>query len=373
MKKIIYIFGTRPEAIKLAPLILQTQLDPQIKTIVCSTGQHLEMLDQVLEIFGIKPDYSLRIMSKNQTLFSITSKIINKVEKILDAEAPDIVVVHGDTTSTLCGALAGYYKQIKIAHVEAGLRTGDKFSPWPEEGNRKIVASIADIHFAPTKNAFDALISEGVPKEDIKITGNTVIDAIQLTALNINESANLTSQMESKFSFLDKNKKIILVTGHRRESFGQGFLNICNAIKRVAVSNKDVQICYPVHLNPNVQGPVHKLLLNHKNIFLIDPQDYQSFVYLMQISHIILTDSGGIQEEAPSFGKPVLVMRDKTERPEAIQSGTAKLVGTDEDLIFSSVEKLLTNDLEYKKFSIAKNPYGDGKASKYIADHLRSF
>lgn len=373
MKKILYIFGTRPEAIKLAPLILHTKSNSNFKSIVCITGQHLEMLDQALEMFNIQADYSLKVMSKDQTLFSLTTKIINKIEIILEKELPDIVIVHGDTTSTLCGSLAAYYKKIKIAHIEAGLRTGDKLSPWPEEGNRKIVGAIADLHFAPTQNAYNSLISEGIKDNNILITGNTVIDAVQLIASKIEASKELTSKMESKFSFLDMNKKLVLVTGHRRESFGEGFKNICKAIKKIAESNEDVEICYPVHLNPNVQKPVNNILSTQKNIFLIDPQDYMSFVFLMQHSYLILTDSGGIQEEAPSFGKPVLVMREKTERPEAIQAGTARLVGTDEDLIIESVNKILKNEKDYKKFKIAKNPYGDGNSSKKIVDFLENY
>lgn len=368
MKKILYIFGTRPEAIKLAPLILKSKSDDSIKTYVCVTGQHKEMLFQVLELFNISPDFNLNIMTKNQTISNIVSIIIDKLDPIVSEIKPDIIVVHGDTSSTLSGSLSAYFNKVDLAHVEAGLRTGNIYSPWPEEANRKLTSSLAKYHFAPTNESKSNLIKEGVVG-NIYVTGNTVIDSL----LTIKKMLSINDQKLSKaFQDIDFEKKIILVTGHRRENFGTGFKNICHAIKKIAQECKDILIVYPVHLNPNVRKPVNELLADLDNIKLLEPLEYLDFVFLMIQSYIILTDSGGIQEEAPSLGKPVLVMRETTERPEAVEAGTVKLVGTDINDIYKNTMKLLKSDIAYNEMSKAHNPYGDGHASARILKLLKN-
>lgn len=372
LKKVLTVFGTRPEAIKMAPLVHCLKKNVSIESRVCVTAQHREMLDQVLDLFEIKPDYDLNIMTSGQTLFDVTSLIVTQMKEVLEAFNPDVVIVHGDTTTTFSAALAAYYLKIPVAHVEAGLRTGNIYSPWPEEANRKLTATLADFHFAPTESSKLNLVKEGYNEKIIDITGNTVIDALLWVKDKISRDNDLLLNMESEFRFLDKNKKLILVTGHRRESFGGGFERICEALLRIAQDfEDDVQIVYPVHLNPNVKDIVESKLSDSKNIFLIPPQDYLPFVYLMDKSYLILTDSGGIQEEAPSLGKPVLVMRETTERPEAISAGTVKLVGTDTNKIIYETSILLSNQDQYAEMSQAHNPYGDGKASVRIVDRLR--
>jgi len=366
MRKVLSVFGTRPEAIKMAPLVKALEADERFEAKVCVTAQHREMLDQVLEIFSITPDYDLNLMRPGQGLPDLTAAILTGMRSVYDDFRPNIVLVHGDTATTFATALSAYYEQIPVGHVEAGLRTGDIYSPWPEEANRKLTGAITKFHFAPTEISKQNLLSENVSDQDIFVTGNTVIDALYLARDVIKNDRNLTSNIKDEFSFLDDAKKLILITGHRRESFGGGFERICESIKNVATENPDVQIVYPVHLNPNVQEPVKRLLPDLDNVFLIEPQQYLPFVYLMDKSYLILTDSGGIQEEAPSIGKPVLVMRDTTERPEAVDAGTVKIVGTDVHLITSSIAELLNNKTEYEKMSFAHNPYGDGKACERI-------
>lgn len=368
--KTLCIFGTRPEAIKMAPLALALNSDQRFKTKICVTGQHREMLDQVLSLFNIKPDFDLDIMKPGQDLTDITSQIIIKIKPILDKYQPDVILVHGDTATTFAASLAAYYHQIPIAHVEAGLRTGNIYSPWPEEGNRKLTSALAHLHFAPTKNSANNLLKENIPAENIIITGNTVIDALFKAVEKLESNTLIQKQLHEQFSFLDTNKRIILVTGHRRENFGKGFESICNALVTIATQHRDIQIVYPLHLNPNVREPANRILKNIENIYLIEPLDYLPFVYLMKSSYIILTDSGGIQEEAPSLGKPVLVMRDTTERPEAVEANTVKLVGTSQESITSKVHALLTNQELYNDMALAHNPYGDGKASQRILDAL---
>lgn len=371
MKKVLLVFGTRPEAIKMAPLALQLKENQDFfETKVCVTGQHREMLDQVLALFQLKPDFDLNLMKAGQTLSDITSGVLKGLEGIFAEWLPDVVLVHGDTATTFAASLAAYYHKIKIGHVEAGLRTGDIYSPWPEEGNRKLTGTLANYHFAPTQSSYNNLIKENIDSSTIVITGNTVIDALLTVKEKVETDQNIVQQFEQKFNFLDKSKKLILVTGHRRENFGQGFLNICTALANIAQQYPDVQIVYPVHLNPNVQQPVNELLSGIDNIYLIAPQDYLPFVYLMNRSYLILTDSGGIQEEAPSLGKPVLVMRDTTERPEAVEAGTVKLVGTDAALIQQSVIELLENPDLYQTMAAAHNPYGDGTACQQIIHAL---
>ena len=371
MKKILTVFGTRPEAIKMAPLVHALEADDRFDAKVCVTAQHREMLDQVLELFKIKPDFDLNIMKAGQTLNDVTAAVIKGLRPVLEDFEPDFVLVHGDTATTFAAALAAYYQKIKVGHVEAGLRTGNIYSPWPEEANRKLTSSIAYHHFAPTLGSRDNLLKEGVSEDQITVTGNTVIDALFWVREKLKQDTSLSNELSSRFDYLHLNKKLILVTGHRRESFGGGFERICDALCKIATNNPDVQILYPVHLNPNVQEPVNRLLKGLENLFLIEPQQYLPFCYLMDRASIILTDSGGIQEEAPSLGKPVLVMRETTERPEAVDSGTVRLVGTDVDLIVDQVNLLLTNLDEYQKMSRAHNPYGDGKASKRIMDSIR--
>lgn len=366
MQKILVVFGTRPEAIKMIPLALKLQQNDGFDIKVCVTGQHRQMLDQVLELFALEPDFDLNLMKKNQTLTDITIGILRGLEQVFTSWRPDLILVHGDTATTFAASLAGYYNQIKVGHVEAGLRTGDIYSPWPEEANRQLTSVLANYHFAPTESSYNNLIKENVDANNIIITGNTVIDALLYVKDILKNNIELTQTFEDQFSFLDKKKKMILVTGHRRENFGQGFLNICSALLSIAKKYKNIQIVYPVHLNPNVQKPVNELLSEIDNIFLIPPQDYLPFVYLMENSYLILTDSGGIQEEAPSLGKPVLVMRDTTERPEAVSAGTVRLVGTDVVKIETAVSELLENDTVYTSMAEAHNPYGDGTASDKI-------
>ena len=361
------VFGTRPEAIKMAPLALQLkQQEGSFESKVCVTGQHRQMLDQVLELFNLTPDFDLNLMKPGQTLSDITSGVLKGLEQVFAEWTPDVVLVHGDTATTFAASLAAYYHKIEVGHVEAGLRTGDIYSPWPEEANRKLTGALTTYHFAPTQSSYNNLVKENIDPKNITITGNTVIDALLTVQEKVETDQTVIAQFEQKFEFLDPTKKLILVTGHRRENFGQGFLNICTALANIAKQYPDVQIIYPVHLNPNVQKPVNELLSGISNIYLIAPQDYLPFVYLMNRSYLILTDSGGIQEEAPSLGKPVLVMRDTTERPEAVEAGTVKLVGTDAALIQQSVTELLDNPDLYQTMAAAHNPYGDGTACQQI-------
>ena len=357
LMNLLVVFGTRPEAIKLAPLILK--LRQQFKVKICVTGQHREMLDQVLSVFKINSDFDLNLMKPNQNLTSLTSGVLEGVHSVLEKEHVDWIIVQGDTTTSMAAAIAAFYKKINIAHVEAGLRTSEKFSPFPEEINRQLTSRLADLHFAPTEKNRDSLIQENIPPEKIFVTGNTVIDALQWVLKNIPEPV-------WDLPFHPSDKRMILVTGHRRENFGEGFQNICKAIKTLAVKNPSVEFVYPVHLNPNVQKPVTTLLANQGNIHLIEPLDYQKFVHFMNRSYFILTDSGGVQEEAPSIGKPVLVMRDTTERPEAVEAGTVMLVGTDQNQIVKNSQKLIDDKTHYQSMSFSHNPYGDGKASERI-------
>lgn len=367
--KILAVFGTRPEAIKMAPLVKALQSHPDIHCFVCVTAQHREMLDQVLDLFEIQADFDLDIMKATQGLSHITAEVLLRLAPVLNELQPDRVLVHGDTSTTMAATLAAYYQKIPVAHIEAGLRTGNIYAPWPEEINRKITSTIADLHFAPTKLSQSNLLKENVAPDNIHVTGNTVIDALLNVVDKIQSNTKLQQQLNNLFPFLDNSKKIILVTGHRRENFGQGFEQICQAIATIA-RLENVQIVYPVHLNPQVQEPVNRYLNNINNIFLLPPQDYLPFIYLMEKAHIILTDSGGVQEEAPSLGKPVLVMRDTTERPEAVEAGTVKLVGSDTARIVEAVSKLFNDPAEFDKMSMAHNPYGDGKASQRIVDKL---
>lgn len=368
--KVLTVFGTRPEAIKMAPLVHALATDSRFEAKVCVTAQHREMLDQVLSLFEIIPDYDLNIMKPGQTLTDVTTNILRELQPVLASFNPDIVLVHGDTATTLAASLAAYYQQIDVGHVEAGLRTGNIYSPWPEEGNRKLTGVLASYHFAPTETSRQNLLKENVADESICVTGNTVIDALLLVTRKIEQNSILSAELAASYPFLDSTKKMLLVTGHRRESFGGGFERICEALKQLALAFPELQIVYPVHLNPNVQEPVKRLLADLTNVFLIEPQDYLPFVYLMMRSHIILTDSGGIQEEAPSLGKPVLVMRETTERPEAVTAGTVKLVGTDIAAITTEVSHLLMDNVAYNSMSLAHNPYGDGKACQRILDTL---
>ena len=369
-KKNLIVFGTRPEAIKMAPLVKAFLKDTSFDTKICVTAQHREMLDQVLEFFEITPDYDLNLMTKGQSLNMLTSRIFSELHPVLEEFKPDFVYVHGDTTTSTAAAIAAFYAGAKVCHVEAGLRTFNKQSPFPEEMNRCVTGSVADFHFAPTNTSKNNLLQENVSEETILITGNTVIDALQMS---VEQLKNYNSkELEQLKKDIDLTKRIILVTGHRRENHGQGFINICNALKTIADNNADVQIVYPVHLNPKVLKPVHDILGNTKNIKLIKPLSYPSFVWLMDKSEIIITDSGGVQEEAPSLGKPVLVMRNTTERPEAVDTGTVILVGTDTEKIISETEKLLNNEEQYAKMSQLHNPYGDGKASKRIVDFIKN-
>jgi UDP-N-acetylglucosamine 2-epimerase (non-hydrolysing) len=380
MLKVLSIFGTRPEAIKMAPVIKELERQSGIfKSLVCVTAQHRQMLDQVLNLFEIKPDYDLDIMRPGQDLFDITCNVLQGLRGVLETERPDLVLVHGDTSTTMAASIAAYYCRIRVGHVEAGLRTHDKFAPFPEEMNRCVTGALADLHFAPTKASRQNLLREGVAEQAITVTGNTVVDALLSVSGRIQSDPALASRFAAEFSFLDPQKRLILVTGHRRENFGEGFENICAALAEIASSNAEVEILYPVHLNPNVQEPVRRLLGKGDlgNVHLIEPVDYLPFVYLMNRSHLIITDSGGVQEEAPSLGKPVLVMRDTTERPEAVQAGTVRLVGTDKTAIVGEANMLLNDAAAYQAMSLAHNPYGDGKAAlricaalKRLQDHL---
>lgn len=370
MKKILHVFGTRPEAIKMAPLVKACEQRPNLESRVCVTAQHREMLDQVLELFEIVPDYDLDLMTPGQTLNEVSSAILLKLKPILDEYKPDLLLVHGDTATTFAASLAAYYEKIDVGHVEAGLRTGNMYSPWPEEINRKLTGSIARFHFAPTSVSQKNLMREGISEDKICITGNTVIDALLSVRKLIDADVGLTQKLTSRFKKIDFSKKLILVTGHRRENFGAGFEAICSALASLAEKRPDVEIIYPVHLNPNVQIPVKKYLSDHDNIHLIDPVDYLPFIYLMMKSYIILTDSGGIQEEAPSLGKPVLVMRDTTERPEAQAAGTVKLVGTNTARVLKEVTELLDDPVAYNRMSYATNPYGIGNASQTILSFI---
>lgn len=372
VQKVLLIFGTRPEAIKMAPLAIKLQEDnDSFEAKVCVTGQHRQMLDQVLDLFQLNPDFDLNLMKPGQTLSDITSGVLKGLEQVFEIWKPDLILVHGDTATTFAASLAGYYHKIKIGHVEAGLRTGDLYSPWPEEANRKLTGVLADYHFAPTMSSYNNLIKENIKSTNVVVTGNTVIDALIQVKDKVEQDQQLIQKFEQEFNFLDKNKKMILVTGHRRENFGQGFLNICTALAQLAKKYPNVQIIYPVHLNPHVQQPVNELLTGISNIYLIAPQDYLPFVYLMNQSFLILTDSGGIQEEAPSLGKPVLVMRDTTERPEAVEAGTVRLVGTDVNRIVELVTQLLDDQKLYAEMASAHNPYGDGTACQKIIDFLK--
>lgn len=382
MKKIMLVFGTRPEAIKMAPLVKEFQKYPEkFKTLVCVTGQHREMLDQVLHIFEIIPDYDLNIMKQGQDLYDVTARVLLGMRDVLKATQPDVVLVHGDTTTSTAAALAAFYQQIPVGHVEAGLRTHNIYSPWPEEMNRQITGRIATYHFAPTPLSKQNLLAEGVKESQIHVTGNTVIDALYMVIEKIKQNKTLDVELEHllKQAGYDVNrltggKKLVLITGHRRENFGDGFIHICTAIKDLTKKFPDVDFVYPMHLNPNVRKPIHEVfgeeLSNLGNMFFIEPLEYLSFVYLMEKSTIVLTDSGGIQEEAPGLGKPVLVMRDTTERPEALEAGTVKLVGTNYDKIVAEVSTLLEAGSYYEKMSKAVNPYGDGMACERIIDYL---
>ena len=367
MKKALIVFGTRPEAIKMAPVVKAFKTNNQFETRVCVTAQHREMLDQVLDFFDITPDYDLDLMKPNQNLYNLTGEIINGLKPVLEEFNPDFVFVHGDTTTTLAASIAGFYSGAKVCHVEAGLRTHNKYAPFPEEINRQLTGRIADFHFAPTKQSKQNLIDENVNEDSVLVTGNTVIDALLDGVEKVKSIDN--EQINILKAIVDSDKDLILVTGHRRENHGQGFLNICKALKVIAEQN-DVQIIYPVHLNPNVQKPVNEILSDVENIDLITPLPYEAFLWLMEKSKLIITDSGGVQEEAPSLGKPVLVMRETTERPEAVEAGTVILVGTNVDKIVSEANALLQDSEKYESMSKLHNPYGDGKASKRIVEFL---
>lgn len=382
MKKIMLVFGTRPEAIKMAPLVKEFQKNPdKFETIVCVTGQHRQMLDQVLNLFEIKPDYDLNIMKQGQDLYDVTARVLVGMRDVLKEANPDVVLVHGDTTTSTAAALAAFYQQIPVGHVEAGLRTHNIYSPWPEEMNRQITGRIATYNFAPTPLSRQNLLDEGISDKSITVTGNTVIDALYMVVDKIKNDSRLDSELSNELrnagydvDRLKDGKKLVLITGHRRENFGEGFLSMCNAIKSLTEKYPDVDFVYPMHLNPNVRKPIHEVfgedLSNLGNMFFIEPLEYLSFVYLMEKSNIVLTDSGGIQEEAPGLGKPVLVMRDTTERPEALTAGTVKLVGTDYDKIVNEVSLLLDDSDYYDKMNKAVNPYGDGKACNRIVNYI---
>ena len=382
MKKVLLVFGTRPEAIKMAPLVKELQKQKErIETVVCVTGQHREMLDQVLVIFDIKPDYDLNIMKRGQDLYDVTARVLTGMREVLKEIKPDIVLVHGDTTTSTAAALAAFYQQIPVGHVEAGLRTHNIYSPWPEEMNRLLTGRLATYHFSPTPLSRNNLIKESINDRNIIVTGNTVIDALYWVVDKIKNNKELDNELESVLSKagydvnrLDNGKKLVLITGHRRENFGDGFINMCTAIKDLTIKHPNVDFVYPMHLNPNVRKPIHEVfgkdLSGLKNMFFIEPLEYLSFVYLMEKSSIVLTDSGGIQEEAPGLGKPVLVMRDTTERPEALNAGTVKLVGTDYNKIVNEVSSLIDDKTAYEKMSKAVNPYGDGLACRRIVNAL---
>lgn len=369
--KVLTVFGTRPEAIKMAPVVKALAGDAAFDAKVCVTAQHRQMLDQVLDLFSIKPDFDLNLMKPGQDLSDITSNVLLGMRSVYQQWLPDIILVHGDTTTTLAASLSAYYAKIKVGHVEAGLRTHNKYSPWPEEMNRKITGAVTDIHFAPTEKARANLLAEGVSSDVIHVTGNTVIDALLDVVQRVRTDTVLKTRFEDQFNILNPNKRLMLVTGHRRENFGSGFENICQALAQLA-QRSDLEIVYPVHLNPNVQEPVRRILANVPNVHLIEPLDYLPFVYLMDRSTLMITDSGGVQEEAPSLGKPVLVMRDTTERPEAVDAGTVKLVGTDQGSIVCEANTLLDDAAAYDAMARAHNPYGDGQAAIRIRDTLKS-
>lgn len=382
MKSVMLVFGTRPEAIKMAPLVKEFQKHPdKFRTTVCVTGQHRQMLDQVLEIFGITPDYDLNIMKQGQDLYDVTARVLTGMRSVLDEARPDLVLVHGDTTTSTAAALAAFYKQIPVGHVEAGLRTHNIYSPWPEEMNRQITGRIASWHFAPTPLSRSNLTAEAVPEERILVTGNTVIDALHIVVDRIRNDSGLADGLKESLRLAgydtertDAGRRLVLITGHRRENFGEGFLNICRAIKALSEKYPEVDFVYPMHLNPNVRRPIHEVfgqeLSGLGNMFFIEPLEYLSFVFLMEKSYIVLTDSGGIQEEAPGLGKPVLVMRDTTERPEALEAGTVRLVGTDCDRIVSEISSLMDSPDAYTRMSRAVNPYGDGRACPRIVEFI---
>ena len=382
MKSVMLVFGTRPEAIKMAPLVKEFQKHPdKFRTTVCVTGQHRQMLDQVLEIFGITPDYDLNIMKQGQDLYDVTARVLTGMRSVLDEARPDLVLVHGDTTTSAAAALASFYKQIPVGHVEAGLRTHNIYSPWPEEMNRQITGRIASWHFAPTPLSRSNLMAEAVEEVRILVTGNTVIDALHIVVDRIRNDSSLADGLKESLRLAgydtertDNGRRLVLITGHRRENFGEGFLNICRAIKALSEKYPDVDFVYPMHLNPNVRRPIHEVfgqnLSGLGNMFFIEPLEYLSFVFLMEKSCMVLTDSGGIQEEAPGLGKPVLVMRDTTERPEALEAGTVRLVGTDCDRIVSEVSSLMDSPDAYTRMSRAVNPYGDGRACPRIVEFI---
>lgn len=381
MKSIMLVFGTRPEAIKMAPLVKALQKEgDKFRTLVCVTGQHREMLDQVLALFEITPDFDLNIMHKGQNLYDVTSKVLTGMGEVLKAEKPDIVLVHGDTTTSMAAALASFYEQIPVGHIEAGLRTNNIYSPWPEEINRQITGRIAAYNFSPTQFGRDNLIKENVPEEKIVVTGNTVIDALYYVVDKIKSDNNLLQTLKSEIlnqgydlnRISGTNRKMVLITGHRRENFGEGFRNICNALAYLSDKYQDVDFVYPMHLNPNVRGPINELFAENSrnNLFFIEPLDYFEFVLMMENSYLVLTDSGGVQEEAPGLGKPVLVMRDTTERPEAVEAGTVKLVGTNYNDIVEQMSLLLDRSEAYNAMSKAVNPYGDGRACERIVNYL---
>lgn len=383
MRKVMLVFGTRPEAIKMAPLVKEFEKYPEsFETIVCVTGQHREMLDQVLQLFDIKPQYDLNIMKQGQDLYDVTARALVGLRDVLKEAQPDVVLVHGDTTTSMAAALAAFYQQIKVGHVEAGLRTHNIYSPWPEEMNRQITGRIAEYNFAPTPLSRQNLLDEKVKDKSIIVTGNTVIDALYWVVNKIKEDKSLNEKLTSKLQAsgydinrLNDGKKLVLITGHRRENFGDGFINMCTAIRDLTNKYPDVDFVYPMHLNPNVRKPIHEVfgedLSNLGNMFFIEPLEYLEFVFLMEKSRIVLTDSGGIQEEAPGLGKPVLVMRDTTERPEALDAGTVKLVGTNYEKIVSEVSMLIENNNYYEQMSKAVNPYGDGLACGRIIENLK--
>ncbi|WP_222105725.1 non-hydrolyzing UDP-N-acetylglucosamine 2-epimerase [Paraburkholderia sp. BCC1885] len=369
-RKVMAVFGTRPEAIKLAPVVILLRASGILECSVCVTGQHRSMLDQVLDYFGITPDFDLGVMQPGQTLGGLTGRILDRLGDLLMVERPDAVMVHGDTTTTLAASLAAYYARIPVAHVEAGLRTGELYSPWPEEGNRKLTAALARWHFAPTSVARLNLMREGVEDDCIMVTGNTVIDALLMAVRRLSDDDALSARLRRRFAYLESGRRLLLVTGHRRENFGHGFESICAALGQIAHAYPDVQILYPVHLNPNVREPVTRLLGDIPNIYLEEPAGYPEFVYLMTRAYLVMTDSGGVQEEAPALGKPVLVMRETTERPEAVTAGTVRLVGTDTPRIVDEVRRLLDDPVAYQAMSRAHSPYGDGLASDRIVSEL---
>lgn len=371
--KVLSVVGTRPEAIKMAPLILALESDQRFSSALCVTAQHRQMLDQVLNIFELTPDYDLDVMQPGQDLNDVTATILVRLRGVISEFRPDFVLVHGDTATTFAATLAAYYQKIPVGHVEAGLRTGNLYSPWPEEANRKLTGALASLHFAPTETAKENLLRENVNHASVSITGNTVVDALFHVVDNLKRDKALQDRFQRQFEFLDPAKRMVLVTGHRRESFGGGFERICTALTQVVKRFPDIEIVYPVHLNPHVQEPVRRLLSDSDSVHLIEPQDYLPFVYLMDRAHLIITDSGGVQEEAPSLGKPVLVMRDTTERPEAVDAGTVRLVGTDTEKIVGEVTELLTNFAAYNRMSFAHNPYGDGRACERILSALATF